>query len=87
MVAGHGCTPWRMSTVDYDGALARLAPLVGDLPILGASPIVAVWDDDLAPAMAAARRAIHEELVLADLLADMSGAEASAEVPTDTTQT
>ena len=50
-----GCTPWRMSTVDYhDGHLARLAPLVGDLPFLGESPVVAAWDNELAPAMAGA---------------------------------
>jgi uncharacterized protein (TIGR02679 family) len=72
MVATHDCMPWRMSTVDYHDGLSRLAPLVGDLPLLGESPVVAMWDNELAPAMAAARRAIHEELVLDDLLADMT---------------
>jgi uncharacterized protein (TIGR02679 family) len=72
LIATHGCAPWRMSSGDYLDGLGKLAPLVGDLPILGDLPVVASWDEGLAPAMAAARRAIHEELVLDDLLTDMS---------------
>ena len=37
----HGCRPWRFAAADYDEALARLAPIVGELPLLGAAPVEA----------------------------------------------
>lgn len=71
MIGSHGCQPWRMSAGDYENTLGRLALIVGELPLLAGPPVPAVWDAELAPAMAMARRAIHEELVLDDLLNDM----------------
>jgi uncharacterized protein (TIGR02679 family) len=71
MVGRHGCRPWRMSVDDYEAALARLAPMVGGLPLLDGPPVAAVWDPALTEAMARARQTIHEELVIEDLLADM----------------
>jgi uncharacterized protein (TIGR02679 family) len=68
----HRCRPWRFGAADYIDALARLAPVVAELPSLGGPPVTACWDPELAPAMAAAGRAVHEELVLGDLLADLT---------------
>ena len=72
LVGTHQCRPWRFAAVDYLDALARLAPVVAELPLLGAQPVAACWDERLTQAMATAGRAIHEELLLADLLADLS---------------
>jgi len=41
LIAIHGCVPWRMSADDYLDGLARLAPVAGELPILGDTPVVA----------------------------------------------
>jgi uncharacterized protein (TIGR02679 family) len=72
MIGTHSCRPWRMSAVDYEQALSRLAPIVGELPVLEGPPVDAVWDPALASAMTRARRIVHEELVIEELLADMS---------------
>jgi len=69
----HGCRPWRFRAPDYLGALTRLAPVVAELPVLGATPVESCWDPRLTAEMATARRAVHEELVLAGLLADLCG--------------
>jgi uncharacterized protein (TIGR02679 family) len=71
MIGARGCRPWRMGAADYEAALARLAPLAGELPPLEGPTTDAAWDRELAPAMARARRAVHEELLLDDLLADL----------------
>jgi len=71
LVAGLGCRPWRFGAADYVGALARLAPTVAELPPLGPRPIPPTWDRPLGDEMARAGRAVHEELVLDDLLADL----------------
>ena len=71
MIGTHGCRPWRMAGADYEAALARLAPLAGELPLLDGPRVEAAWDPDLASAMSRARRAVHEELLLDDLLADL----------------
>lgn len=72
LIGGHECEPWRFGTADYIGALARLAPVVAELPALGRSATEACWDSHLTVEMAAAGRAVHEELVLEDLLADLA---------------
>jgi uncharacterized protein (TIGR02679 family) len=60
--------PWRFMAVDYRRALA--AP--GERPPLRSRPVAALWDPELAPAMAAAGEAVEEEAVLGDLLADLA---------------
>jgi uncharacterized protein (TIGR02679 family) len=57
--------PWRMGTADYTAAAAGGIPLTG-------SPAPTPWDPELAPAMRAAGRAVMEERLLGDLLADLS---------------
>ncbi len=74
MVIGHGCEPWRMSTGDYEEALAGAGSLAPDLPLLEGVPVAAAWDEGLAPAMGERRRAVHEELVLDVLLDDLRAA-------------
>ncbi|MGI8874506.1 MAG: TIGR02679 family protein [Egibacteraceae bacterium] len=65
VIAGHGARPWRLSTADYLAAPAGRA--------LRGAPADACWDARLAPAMARAGHTVHEEQVLADLLADLAG--------------
>jgi uncharacterized protein (TIGR02679 family) len=72
LVGGYGCSPWRFSTGDYLDALARLAPVVAELPLLGDGRVEASWDPSLTAEMGNADRAVHEELVLEDLLLDLS---------------
>ncbi len=65
----HGAAPWRFSAVDYlstrgGSELAGLA-------------VVASWDTELAPAMEAEQRAVHEEQMLAELLTDLARGEVS----------
>jgi len=71
LVGTHQCRPWRLAAADYLDALARLAPVVAELPLLSADPVAACWDSQLTSAMSAAGRAVHEELLLDDLLADL----------------
>ena len=71
MIGSHGCAPWRMAAADYESALARLAPMVGELPVLDGPPVLASWDIELTATMARARRVVHEELVIDDLLGDL----------------
>jgi uncharacterized protein (TIGR02679 family) len=66
------CQPWRYAADDYLAALTRLVPMVGDLPLLGDAPVTASWDVALTDEMKRARRAIHEELVLDELLSDLA---------------
>lgn len=71
LVADLGCRPWRFGATDYLASLGRLAPMVAELPALDGEPVTAGWDGQLTVEMARAGRAVHEELVLADLLADL----------------
>jgi len=71
LIDGLGCRPWRFTADHYLAALARTASSVDELPPLTGAPVGAAWDAGLTEAMAAAGRAVHEELVLADLLADL----------------
>jgi uncharacterized protein (TIGR02679 family) len=72
MIGVHGCRPWRMAASDYLDALASLAPLASELPALEGPAVLAGWDHELTAEMSRANRTIHEELLLNDLLADMS---------------
>jgi uncharacterized protein (TIGR02679 family) len=78
LVNEHGCEPWRMAATDYEAALSRLASIITELPELDGPQVAASWDGDLTAAMARARRAVHEELVLDILLADLLGGSPSA---------
>ena len=78
LVGTHGCRPWRFGARDYATALARLAPMVGELPRSGSAPTRAVLGRRADRGDGAgAGRAVHEELVLDDLLADMTGGPAA----------
>ena len=66
LVARVGATPWRMTTTDYEAALARRsagppAGRVTDIP----------WDRQLGTSMRAAGVAVTEESVVEDLLSDL----------------
>jgi uncharacterized protein (TIGR02679 family) len=71
LVKAYGCRPWRFGAADYLSALVKLAPVVPELAPLEGAPVTASWDDQLVGEMARAGRAVHEELVLADLIADL----------------
>jgi uncharacterized protein (TIGR02679 family) len=61
--------PWRMGGDDYLAGLSR-----GDSEPLRGSPSESLWDPRLATELARHGRAVMEERVLADLLADLSPA-------------
>lgn len=67
VLAAWGAEPWRMGAADYLAAVARTpgAPLRG--AVADAS-----WDPALAPALREGGVAVEEELVVADLLADLA---------------
>lgn len=68
IVERFGARPWRMSAADY---LAAVRP---DGPSLGShsGPVTPSWDAALGEAMRLHQRAVHEESVLADMLATMA---------------
>ncbi|MCW3817982.1 TIGR02679 family protein [Micromonospora sp. DR5-3] len=61
--------PWRYRAEDYLAALT----VHGSARPLPGSPVDAAWDPELAAAMQGHRVRVEEELVLDDLLADLSG--------------
>lgn len=66
VIARTGASPWRMCAADYTAAVARSRkPLAGP-------PTTAPWDHELAPALHAHGLAVEEELVLDELLGDLS---------------
>jgi len=71
LVGSYGCRPWRLGSVDYLDALAGLASLVAELPPLNGAPVRSCWDAQLTTEMTGAGRAVHEELLLSDLIADL----------------
>jgi uncharacterized protein (TIGR02679 family) len=72
LIDTHHCVPWRLGAADYLAALTRFAPSIAELPPLGSVPAEACWDLELTEEMSRARRAIHEELVLDELLVDVA---------------
>ncbi len=66
VTARHGAAPWRMGCADYlaaaQGASIELEQVIGATP----------WDPDLSPAMNHQRRAVHEEAIADQLLADLA---------------
>lgn len=71
LVGTYQCRPWRFGSVDYLNALAGLAPVVAELPVLNGAQVGSCWDEQLTTEMARAGRAVHEELLLSDLIADL----------------
>lgn len=71
LVETCGCRPWRFGAGDYLDALCRLAPVVAELPMLNGVPVKSSWDEQLTTEMTDAGRAVHEELLLDDLIADL----------------
>jgi uncharacterized protein (TIGR02679 family) len=58
--------PWRMDAADYEAAVRPECPrLIGQ-------PVETAWDPELAAAMRAHGRGVHEESVLGDLLAALA---------------
>lgn len=64
IVRDHGACPWRFTAADYQAT-------TGGAPLRG-NPVAARWDPTLAPALARAGRAVHEEQVLDTLLDDLT---------------
>jgi len=71
LIAGLGAHPWRLSAADHQATLRRV-PLAADAPALAGTPVGAVWDPRLRPAMEAAGMALYEEQVLDALLGDLA---------------
>jgi uncharacterized protein (TIGR02679 family) len=65
----RGAQPWRLGHDDYCQAVERLP--VGRRLTLTGRPEATPWDPELAPAMAAANVAVHEEAIVDLLLADL----------------
>ena len=61
----HKAQPWRMSTNDYRAAA------IGTLSLDG-KPVAASWDVELMPAMSEIGKAVHEERVVENMLADLA---------------
>lgn len=69
VMSQFGATPWRFGTDDYVEAVQCIISGAGLLPDEGRE---ADWDRDLAAAMAEHRIAVHEEAVVANLIADLA---------------
>jgi uncharacterized protein (TIGR02679 family) len=67
-IVRYGVTPWRMSADDYAAGLA-----VGDSEPLKGPPAGSSWDPGLAERMRSAGRAVMEERLIPELLADLQG--------------
>jgi hypothetical protein len=72
VIARCGAVPWRFGAVDYEAAVGSFAGPSDALPRLGGAPAASPWDPALAAAMAARGVAVHEETVIATLLADLA---------------
>jgi len=72
IIRRYGAQPWRMGAEDYEHLAARSqADGIPQLPLDG-QPVSAAWDPGLAPAMTALGVALHEEVTLDLLVADLS---------------
>jgi uncharacterized protein (TIGR02679 family) len=73
IVTTYHARPWRMGTADYEAALVATGAVLVELPPLEGRSVEAVWDDELTAAMRKAGKAIHEEVLLDLLVADLLG--------------
>ncbi|MBM9624659.1 TIGR02679 family protein [Streptomyces zhihengii] len=72
IIRRYEAQPWRMGADDYEHLVARShADGIPQLPLEG-QPVNADWDPGLAPAMTALGAALHEEITLDLLMADLS---------------
>jgi uncharacterized protein (TIGR02679 family) len=67
-MADLGCRPWRMGAADYAAACERAAAAGVELPIEESPCGPTPWDPALEREIERLGRAVHEELVLAELL-------------------
>jgi uncharacterized protein (TIGR02679 family) len=72
VMSSYQARPWRMCSADYEAALAGAGAEVIELPLLEGSPVEASWDGGLAATMARRGRVVHEELLLEELISDLS---------------
>ncbi|MCF6476510.1 DUF2399 domain-containing protein [Nonomuraea sp. MG754425] len=66
-VDSYEAEPWRIDTATYEQALAR-----GESEPLKGSPAASSWAPDLAGRMLATGRAVIEERIVAELIADLA---------------
>ncbi|MGH9055176.1 MAG: TIGR02679 family protein, partial [Acidimicrobiales bacterium] len=72
VIGRYGADPWRMLTADYEAALAAAGAGIVELPGLTGAPVGASWDPLLTAAMTRAGWAVHEELIIEHLVADLA---------------
>ncbi len=68
VIARHGARPWRMNAGDY---LSGAAAMGSSLALTG-DPVATPWDAELSETMRATGRAVYEETVADQLLADLA---------------
>lgn len=68
VIARHGARPWRMNAGDYLSGAAAM----GSSPALTGDPVPTPWDAELSETMRATGRAVYEETVADQLLADLA---------------
>jgi uncharacterized protein (TIGR02679 family) len=68
LLSDQGARPWRLGATEY---LDAVASIEGQRPVLRGTPAPSPWDPRLAEVMAQHGMVIHEEDVLAQLLADL----------------
>lgn len=68
IIARHKAYPWRLATADYETAIKNNADYVS----LAGTPQPTPWAPTLAAAMTAHGRAVYEESVVDDLIADLA---------------
>ncbi len=68
-LAAAGVEPWRMTAADYRAALAAADASGVLLPLDDTAPPPTPWDPELADVFAAERRIVHEERLIAELIA------------------
>jgi uncharacterized protein (TIGR02679 family) len=71
LIGRYHCRPWHFRSTHYLRALSNLAPVVAEVPILSEPPVAAGRDAELTSEMAQAKRAVHEEVVLQELIGDL----------------
>jgi uncharacterized protein (TIGR02679 family) len=76
IITRHNARPWRFTATDYESAIKNNADYVG----LAGTPQPTPWAPSLATAMTAHGRAVYEESVADNLIADLSG-DAAAQNP------